>query len=61
MKSRKVICPNCKGKGHVMDGAAAMVACLSVVLIPLIFCDSNKNGLTREVCSKCDGEGIIDV
>lgn len=55
-----IICPNCHGKGHVMDGASALASCLSVVLIPLILFEANEpDGITRTKCDKCRGKGII--
>ena len=57
-----MICPNCKGKGHVLDGGGAFICCLSVVLIPFILFErNNKTGftLTRKVCGQCNGTGFI--
>ena len=55
-----VICPNCKGKGHVLDGCGAIVATLSIWLLPCIVFDRNDpDGLTREECSRCGGDGFI--
>lgn len=58
--SRWITCPSCGGKGHVMDGAAASFAVLTVFLIPAIFLDrNNKDGLTRTPCGQCDGKGFV--
>jgi hypothetical protein len=54
------LCPNCKGKGHVMCGAVAFVSCLTVMMIPLIFFEKNDpNGITRISCGRCDGKGYV--
>lgn len=59
---KTIICPNCKGKGHVMDGGGALLACLSIFGLPLLLFDKNdKNGHTRCECEKCNGSGFIQM
>jgi DnaJ-class molecular chaperone len=53
-------CKNCKGKGHVLSGAAALcMTVFSVVLVPLE--RNDPNGVTREKCQKCKGSGYIKI
>lgn len=42
-----------------MDGTGALLATLSVVMIPLIFAENNEDGLTRERCQQCRGKGFL--
>lgn len=54
------VCRNCDGKGHVLDGAATLVAFMSVLLAPLALLERrNPNGITRQRCEVCDGAGRI--
>ena len=58
---RLVRCPSCDGKGHVMDGDAAIMAVVGIVFSPLLLLDRNDpDGITRKVCQQCDGAGFVD-
>jgi DnaJ-class molecular chaperone len=49
-------CPNCHGKGHVMDGMAALI------FLPLAWFERNdRRGITRDKCQTCDGKGFIEI
>ncbi len=54
--ANNIICPNCKGKGHVLSGDSVLLTVFAVVLIPLE--KNDPDGLTREECSVCDGTGV---
>jgi DnaJ-class molecular chaperone len=57
-----IVCPNCNGKGHVMDGGMATLQAMTIVLIPTLFFERNdRNGTSRCDCSRCDGKGVIKV
>lgn len=58
MSEKTFICPNCKGKGHVLDGAGT-IAGMPIVWVMALFERNDPNGLTREECGTCDGEGFI--
>ena len=56
--SKEIICPSCKGKGHVLDAIMLM----NVMAIPLsVFETNNSDGFTRKECSQCDGDGWIKI
>jgi len=60
-----MICPNCKGKGHVLDGGGAFICCLTLILIPFIIFERNNDGnegftLTRQKCGHCKGTGFVN-
>ena len=61
MDQRTKTCPNCKGKGHVLDGALAACA----MLLPpfgwgvLLFGNNNPDSATRTQCDRCDGTGEV--
>jgi len=51
-----VECKNCKGKGHVLNGAAAFgLTVFSIFIVPLE--RNDPNGVTRDKCSACNGTG----
>lgn len=53
-------CKNCNGKGHVLSGAKALLAVISVFGLPLILFESNDSqGHTRDRCEVCKGKGYI--
>lgn len=54
--SENIICPSCKGKGHVLN-AVMLLNVVALVLSP--FERSNPDGMTREECSQCDGRGCV--
>ncbi len=55
-----IVCPKCKGKGHVLDKVAALG--LTIFGSVLAFLERNdKQGVTRERCGYCDGAGFIVV
>lgn len=55
-----VKCPSCSGTGGKPFGLGVMACLLSVVYIPLIYCERNdSNGFTREPCNRCKGTGYI--
>lgn len=56
-----ITCPNCKGKGHVMDGAAVGMAILSVFLLPVVLFGNNESSLGRERCDRCNGKGYVKI
>jgi DnaJ-class molecular chaperone len=56
-----MICPNCKGKGHVLDGEIALIMGMTIFYLPLLFFERNdKRGTSRKICSHCDGKGVIE-
>ncbi len=58
-KKMRMICPDCRGKGHVMDGAAIALFFFPVSLL-LAACEGHdRRGITRQKCPKCKGAGFI--
>lgn len=53
---KKQICPSCKGKGHVFE-AASLLLLINIFLAP--FERNNPNGMTREECFQCRGNGYV--
>jgi len=54
-KEKRIICPSCKGKGHVFDAASIF----GFTIIVALFERNDANGLTRNVCGQCKGSGFI--
>lgn len=52
----RLLCRNCKGKGHVFWGAS-MLTPFAWFLAP--FETNDPDGLTRRECPKCRGNGFI--
>ena len=51
-------CPNCKGEGHVLGGAG----CFPIFGQLLALVERNdKDRFTRNKCSHCEGEGLVNV
>jgi DnaJ-class molecular chaperone len=51
------LCPNCKGKGHVLAGVVGPGG--PFVWLFALFERNDPDGLTRDVCRQCDGRGYI--
>lgn len=54
----KIICKSCKGKGHVVDKAMLIFAPGISWIIAYIERD-DRDSITRQVCSNCNGKGFI--
>lgn len=52
-----ILCPSCKGKGHVFFAISLLVLGIGFLLGP--FERNNPNGITREECRQCRGAGYI--
>lgn len=53
----KIECKNCKGKGHIFNAIS--------ILNPIMWCmapfeTNDKAGLTRDICSHCNGNGYFN-
>jgi DnaJ-class molecular chaperone len=53
-----VRCPTCKGKGHVLSGAIALFPPLWIVAL---FERNDEDGVSREMCGRCEGDGYISI
>ena len=55
-------CPNCNGKGHVLDGVGATLAAFMPVFGwgLLVFGNNDSGGYTRRECGTCEGSGFVD-
>jgi len=56
MKEKVVKCSNCGGKGHVFDAATLM---FPPFWIFSLFEKNSPDGISRMMCSHCEGEGYI--
>tara|TARA_B100000614_G_scaffold262489_2_gene296306 strand:- start:45372 stop:45572 length:201 start_codon:yes stop_codon:yes gene_type:complete len=54
----RVMCPNCKGKGHVID---SMVLFVPIFWFFIPFELNSPDGISREDCSRCNGKGFVKV
>ena len=54
--SEKRTCPNCKGKGHVIDSVTLLHPMFWLFAIAE---KNDKNGVTRQKCPHCKGNGWI--
>ena len=52
-----ILCPSCKGKGHVFDPTILWVA--GIGWLDAIFGRNNPDSLSREECGQCGGRGFI--
>lgn len=56
----KIVCPNCKGKGYVID-IAVMVFVPVVSWIIAAIEKNDPDSSTKEICGKCNGKGSIKI
>lgn len=54
----KIICPVCKGKGHILDMAVMIFVPVISWLVAAIEHDDEESS-TRKKCGRCDGNGFI--
>ena len=54
-----VICPSCKGKGHVFDPCSLLV--FGFGWLDAIFGRNNPNAMSREECWQCKGKGFLNI
>lgn len=52
-------CENCKGRGHVFDSKSLCGG--PFIWAISLFEYNNPEGLSRETCAHCDGEGYIKI
>lgn len=53
-------CPNCNGKGHVLDALGATFALMSPIGWGLlVFGNNDPDSFTRERCVRCKGTGEV--
>ncbi|MDP3710675.1 MAG: hypothetical protein Q8R29_03055 [bacterium] len=55
--NKLVLCPSCKGKGHVYEAMTLLIPFWGWILAP--FERNNPNGVTRMRCEQCGGTGYI--
>lgn len=56
VSEEKRICPSCQGKGRVFF-AVTLLSPIFWLIAP--FERNDKNGVTREVCGQCGGDGYV--
>jgi DnaJ-class molecular chaperone len=56
MPTEKHTCQSCKGKGHVFD---AITLLHPVMAVMAIFQRNDMDGITRQLCGQCDGDGWV--
>lgn len=56
----KIVCPTCKGKGHVVDVSVMIFVPVISWLIGYIE-RNDKDSTTRESCKTCKGKGALNL
>lgn len=59
--TRKIKCPDCKGKGTRLS-ITGKIMYVNPFTLPLMLLDRNfRENYNDDICNRCDGEGYIEV
>jgi DnaJ-class molecular chaperone len=56
-QDKTIVCPNCRGKGHVLVGASLLGG--PVIWVCALFEGNDADGISRGVCQRCRGKGFV--